>query len=102
MLEPTLVQHATYNSFSCRFGTVFLAFGREPGGTIISKVQNNLAKHIYQIRSKYLFGYDGARIQVLRKLQTPSIRKPRQGLTINLLVTVDLKYIVENRRGNFY
>lgn len=102
MLEPILVQHATHNGFSCRFDTAFLKFERETSGTIVSTVQDNLTKYIYQIRSKYLFGCDGARSQVLRQLQIPLIKKPGQGLAINLLVKVDLEHVVENRRGNLH
>jgi 2-polyprenyl-6-methoxyphenol hydroxylase-like FAD-dependent oxidoreductase len=102
VLEPILINHATNHGFSCRFETSFLTFEREPRGTIISKVQDNLTKHTYRIRSKYLFGCDGARSQVLRQLQIPLIRKPGQGLAINLLIKVDLKHVVENRMGNLH
>ncbi|PVH69792.1 hypothetical protein DL98DRAFT_661490 [Cadophora sp. DSE1049] len=102
VLEPILVQHATRSGFSCRFNTTFLSFEREPSGTILSKVQDNLTNHTYEIRSKYLFGCDGARSQVLRQMQLPLIKKPGQGLAINLLVKVDLEHVVENRRGNLH
>ncbi|KAH6721692.1 FAD binding domain-containing protein [Leptodontidium sp. MPI-SDFR-AT-0119] len=102
LLEPILVGHATHNGFSCRFDTTFLSFEQEPNGTILSKLQDNLTKSVYQIRSKYLFGCDGARSQVLRQLKIPLIKKPGQGLAINVLVKVDLSHIVENRVGNLH
>ncbi len=71
-------------------------------GTIISTVQDNLTKHTYQIRSKYLFGCDGARSQVLRQLKIPLNKKPGQGLAINVLVKVNLEHVVENRMGNLH
>lgn len=102
VLEPILVQHATHNGFSCRFDTTFLSFERKSEGTIVSKVQDNLTKQIYEIRSKYLFGCDGGRSQIVRQLNIPLIKKPGQGLAINVLVKVDLSHVVENRMGNLH
>lgn len=96
------MQYATHNGFTCRFDTTFLSFEREPSGTILSKVQDNLTKQIYEIRSKYLFGCDGARSRVLRQLQIPLVKKPGQGLATNVLVKVDLEHVVENRMGNLH
>jgi hypothetical protein len=39
---------------------------------------------------------------VLRQLKIPLIRKPGQGLAINVLVKVDLEHVVENRMGNLH
>ncbi|PQE10674.1 24-dichlorophenol 6-monooxygenase protein [Rutstroemia sp. NJR-2017a BBW] len=103
VLEPILINRASHSGFSCRFDTTFLSFEREnESGTIVSKVQDNLTKQIYHIRSKYLFGCDGARSQVLRQLQIPLIRKPGQGLAINVLAKVDLQHVMENRMGNLH
>jgi 2-polyprenyl-6-methoxyphenol hydroxylase-like FAD-dependent oxidoreductase len=101
-LGPILVRHAVLNGFTCRFDTTFLSFEREPSGHIISKVQDNLTKQIYHIKSKYLVGADGARSQVLRQLQIPLIKRPGQGLAINILVKVDLSNHVMNRMGNLH
>ena len=49
-----------------------------------------------------MFGCDGARSQVLRQLKIPLIKKPGQGLAINVLVKVDLSHVVENRMGNLH
>lgn len=102
VLEPILVHHAVQTGFSSRFDTSFISFERESSGSILSNVQDNLTKYTYQIRSKYLFGCDGARSNVLRQLQIPLIKKPGQGLAINLLIKVDLEHIVENRMGNLH
>jgi 2-polyprenyl-6-methoxyphenol hydroxylase-like FAD-dependent oxidoreductase len=69
---------------------------------ITSTVRDDLSGHSYKIRSKYLFGCDGARSQVLRELKIPLIKKPGQGLAINVLVRVDLTPYVENRNGNLH
>ncbi|KAL3426597.1 2,4-dichlorophenol 6-monooxygenase [Phlyctema vagabunda] len=102
VLEPILVQYAVHNGFTCRFDTTFLSFERESTGTILSTLQDSLTKQTYTIRSKYLFGCDGARSQVLRQLAIPLIKKPGQGLATNVLVKVDLGRVVENRMGNLH
>lgn len=108
LLEPALVRHAVLKGFSCRFDTTFLSFTREPAvsgdeaETILSLLQDNITGHTYAIRSKYLFGCDGARSQVLRQLKIPLIKKPGQGLAINVLVKADLNRHVENRVGNLH
>lgn len=102
-MEPILINRATHSGFNCRFDTTFLSFERDPvEDTITSKVQDNLTKQIYRIRSKYLFGCDGARSQVLRQLQIPLIKKPGQGLAINVLVKAELGHVMENRMGNLH
>jgi len=96
------MHHATLNGFTCRFDTIFLSFEHEPSGTIRSEIKDNLTDQTYTIRSKYLFGCDGARSQILRQLEIPLIKKPGQGLAINILVRVDLSHVVENRMGNLH
>ncbi|QSZ32490.1 hypothetical protein DSL72_002068 [Monilinia vaccinii-corymbosi] len=103
VLEPILITKASHSGFNCRFDTTFLSFERDSSsGTITSKVLDNLTKQVFRIRSKYLFGCDGARSQVLRQLQIPLIKKPGQGLAINILARVELEHIMENRMGNLH
>ncbi|CAD6448872.1 7b47a3f9-9fe4-4e3e-b8f1-d79bb70e73c3 [Sclerotinia trifoliorum] len=103
VLEPILINRASHSGFNCRFDTTFLSFENDSASnTIISKVQDNLTKQIYHIRSKYLFGCDGARSQVLRQLQIPLIKKPGKGVAVNVLVRAELGHIMENRMGNLH
>lgn len=108
MLEPILVRHAVLHGFTCRFDTTFLSYTREPPSssgdseTILSLLKDNITGQTYRIRSKYLFGCDGARSQVLRQLKIPLIKKPGQGLAINVLVKADLSKHVEHRMGNLH
>ncbi|KAM0165343.1 hypothetical protein ACHAPG_000011 [Botrytis cinerea] len=103
VLEPILINQASHSGFNCRFDTSFLSFERDStSGIITSKLQDNLTKQIYHVRSKYLFGCDGARSQVLRQLQIPLIKKPREGLAINVLVKAELRHIMDNRMGNLH
>ena len=39
---------------------------------------------------------------MLRQLKIPLIKKPGQGLAINVLVKVDLSHVVDTRRGNLH
>ena len=101
--EPILVRHATLKGWTTRFNTTFLGFQREgKAGLITSMVRDDLSRRVYQIRSQYLFGCDGARSQVLRELKIPLIKKPGQGLALNVLVKVDLSQYVEARKGNLH
>lgn len=50
-LEPILVRHAVLHGFTCRFETTFRSFERESSGHIVSKVQDNVTKQIYHIKS---------------------------------------------------
>lgn len=102
VLEPILVRRAILNGFTCRFDTTFLSFVHESPGTVLCELRDNLTGHAYRVRSKYLFGCDGARSQVLRQLEIPLIRKPGQGLAINVLVKVDLSPFVGTRMGNLH
>lgn len=96
------MRHATHNGFQCRFDTSFISYDRQPDGSIISEVLDGISKQTYKIRSKYLFGCDGARSQVLRQLNIPLAKKPGQGLAINVLVKVDLEEVMQHRLGNLH
>lgn len=68
----------------------------------MSELRDEKSNKAYKIRSKYLFGCDGARSAVIRQLGLPLIKKPNQGIAINVLVEADLSHLVENRRGNLH
>lgn len=102
LLEPVLVRHATQNGFTTRFDTSLVSFTEDKKNTITATLRDNLSKHEYQIRAKYLFGADGARSQVVRQLNLPLAVKPGQGLAINVLVRADLSHLVEHRKGNLH
>ena len=102
VFEPILIQRARLGGWTNRFNTSFLSFTRDQSGLITSNVRDDLTRHEYKIRSRYLFGCDGARSLVLKKLGIPLIKKPRQGLAINVLVKVDLTPYVKYRNGNLH
>ena len=49
-----------------------------------------------------MFGADGAQSQVVKQVDLPLIRKPGQGLAINVLVKADLSHLVDSRKGNLH
>ncbi|KAL3481006.1 FAD binding domain-containing protein [Aspergillus californicus] len=108
LLEPILVRHATAQGFTTRFDTTLLSFslnktkeGKE-AEAITATLRDNLSGTQYQIRTKYLFGADGARSQVVKQLNLPLEIKPGQGLAINVLVKADLSHLVKHRKGNLH
>ena len=102
VFEPIIVQRAAAQGWDVRFRTSFVNFKKEENGKILSRIRDELTKTEYLVRSDYLFGCDGARSQVLRELQIPLIKKPGQGLALNVLVKVDLSDYVDARRGNLH
>lgn len=97
------MRNAILNGFKARFNTTFLSFQEDPAsGLITANVRDDLSGLEYQIRTKYLFGADGARSQVMKQLDLPLSVKPGQGMAINVLVKTDLSHLVEHRRGNLH
>lgn len=103
VLEPILVKHASHSNISVRFDTSFVEYKRESAhGPITSTVKDNLTGQTYQIRTKYLFGCDGARSQVMKQLDIPLIKAQGQGLALNVFAEVDLTEQVKTRTGNLH
>ena len=102
VFEPILIQRATAEGWDVRFRTSFLSHTRESSGKILSTIRDELTSTTYQVRSTYLFGCDGGRSQVMRELNIPLIKKPGQGLALNVLVEVDLTNFVDARKGNLH
>jgi 2-polyprenyl-6-methoxyphenol hydroxylase-like FAD-dependent oxidoreductase len=100
--EPILIQRATAEGWDVRFRTRFLEFTKQDDGSIVSRLLDDLTGTEYQVRSQYLFGADGGRSQVIRQLGIPLIKKPGQGLALNVLVNVDLSPWVDARKGNLH
>ncbi|PNY24208.1 2,4-dichlorophenol 6-monooxygenase [Tolypocladium capitatum] len=103
VLEPVLVRHATWNGFKTRFDTTLLSFADDrKAGLITATVRDNISAQQYRICTRYLFGADGARSQVVKQLDLPLCVKPGQGLAINVLVKADLSHLVKHRPGNLH
>ena len=103
LFEPVVVKYALNNGWKVRFDTAFVSYERDsPDGMITSTVKDVITGKTYKIRSKYLFGCDGAQSQVMRQLDIPLKKDPGQGLAINLLCDVDLSKHLKNRTGNLH
>ncbi|RLL94977.1 hypothetical protein CFD26_104334 [Aspergillus turcosus] len=102
LLEPVLIRHATVNGFRTRFDTTLLNFTQDADGLYTVILQDNISKSQYRIKTKYLFGADGARSRVVKTLDLPMSIKPGQGLAINILVKADLSHLVKHRQGNLH
>lgn len=100
-LEPILVNRAVAKGWDVRWSTALQSFEETPEGAVIGKVTDGAGRP-YDIRTKYLFGCDGARSQVIRQLQMPMIKKPGQGTAVNVYVDVDLSHLMETRVGNLH
>lgn len=102
-MEPFLVRHAVLKGFQCRFDTTLISFFTDlKTGLIIANIRDKLSNHDYQIRTRYLFGADGARSEVVKQLKLPLAVQPGQGIAINVLVKADLSHLVKNRTGNLH
>lgn len=101
-LEPILVNYAAQHGFKVRFDTTFLQFEEQTDGSLLSTLQDNISGVKYQVKSKYLFGADGARSRILKQLNLPLNSKPGQGLALNILAKVELGHLMEHRKGNLH
>ena len=103
--EPIICRRAAEEGWQVRFSTTFLTFYKDASTdppTVVSTVRDEVTKQEFTIRSRYLFGADGARSQVIRTLGTEMIKKPGQGLALNVLVEVDLSQSMSSRTGNLH
>ena len=92
-----MLRFASQNGFRCRYSTEFIKFEEETSGTVLTTVRDTVLNQTLSIRSKYLFGADGARSSVVKQLKLPLVATPAKGLAVNIVVDVDLSHMVENR-----
>ncbi|KAL1838135.1 hypothetical protein VTJ49DRAFT_3014 [Mycothermus thermophilus] len=102
LLEPILTRRAIHSGWTIRFNTRFVTLTRPAPDVIISEVVDEVTKRTYKIQSRYLFGCDGARSQVVREVGLPLIKKPGQGLALNVLVRADMSHLLKSRVGNLH
>ena len=103
LLEPILVRYAVNHGFKCRWDTSFLSFNDlGEGKGVVTTFKDDLSGRKYRVRSKYLFGADGARSRVVKQLDLPLDAKSGGGIAINVLVKADLSHLIEHRKGNLH
>jgi len=80
-----------------------LSFSEDSATNVITAVlRDDITKLEFKIRTRYLFGADGAQSCVVKQLNLPLDHKPGQGLAINVLVKADLSHLVDSRKGNLH
>ncbi|GAB1319800.1 FAD binding domain-containing protein [Madurella fahalii] len=102
LLEPILTKRAIHEGWTLRFNTKFLSLTRPSPEVIISEVYDEVIEKTYKIQSRFLFGCDGARSRIVRELNIPLIKKPGQGLALNVLVRADMSHLMASRIGNLH
>ena len=62
---------------------------------VTTTVLDKLTNQTYKIRSRFLFGADGARSSIMKQLDLPLDVKPGQGIAMHFLVKADLSHHVK-------
>jgi 2-polyprenyl-6-methoxyphenol hydroxylase-like FAD-dependent oxidoreductase len=100
LLEPLLIRHATHHGFGVRFQTSLLSFTETSSdGKIVATVLDKLTNREYRIRTKYLFGADGAHSIVAKQLGLPMTVKAGGGSMVNIMFKADLSHLMNARQG---
>lgn len=76
-------------------------FVQDDEGTT-STLRDHITGIEYKIRSKYLFGADGARSEVFRQAGLKLDVRPDQGLAYNVHLKADLSSYMQYRTGNLH
>lgn len=69
---------------------------------VTTTVLDKLTNQTYEIRSRFLFGADGARSSIMKQLDLPFDVKPGQEITMHFLVKTDLFHLVKLQTGNLH
>ncbi|KAL2839892.1 FAD binding domain-containing protein [Aspergillus pseudodeflectus] len=103
-LEPILLQYASQHNFPVRFSSELINVERRADGTandpstIICTILDHVSQQTYIIRTRYLFGADGARSYVARALDFKFIHKPTGGNACNVFFRADLGHVLHEGR----
>ncbi|KAI1055524.1 hypothetical protein LB506_011415 [Fusarium annulatum] len=101
-LEPLLLRYASHNGFNVRFSTEILkvesisSHTTEPAYTCT--VYDHILKQEFKIRTKYLFGADGARSEIARQFDFQFLTQNPGPKACNVLFRADLaNHLAESR-----
>ncbi|KIW67551.1 hypothetical protein PV04_06795 [Phialophora macrospora] len=100
-LEPILIRYATTHGVTCLFNTSFQDVEHDSQGCLTSVV-NKVTGHKFDIRSRYLFGCDGARSPVAAKIDLSYNVQPSGGVAYNILFDADLADIMRHQTGHLH
>jgi len=101
LMEPILMRYATLNGFKSRWDTEFVSFTQDANG-VTTTLMDRLSDKTYEVRSRYLFGADGARSKIVPQAGIPLIKRPGQGFAVNILIEADMSHLMQHRKGNLH
>lgn len=102
-MEPLLVKYASHHGFAVRFSTQLISAEKDSAtDDWVCSVEDLVRKDSYQIRTKFLFGADGARSQVARSTDAKLSSMPSQGIACNVIFTADLGHLMDGRHAQLH
>ncbi|KAH8810807.1 FAD binding domain-containing protein [Xylogone sp. PMI_703] len=102
LLEPILLRYAAQHGFPCRFSTELLNFEDRDDDGVVATVYDRISTHTYKIKSKKMYGADGARSRVVEQLKLPITSLPSGGAAYNVIFKADLTQRMTGRIGNLH
>ncbi|OAP54411.1 hypothetical protein AYL99_11512 [Fonsecaea erecta] len=100
-LEPILVRYATTHGVKCLFNTCFAELEQDSHGCVTTAV-NKILGQKFKIRSRYVFGCDGARSPVAAQIGLSYNVQPSGGVAYNILFNADLGDIMKHQTGHLH
>jgi 2,4-dichlorophenol 6-monooxygenase len=100
-LEPILVKNATARGTQSRFSTEYLSHTQDEAG-VMTTVRDRLTGQVYNIRSKYLIGADGARSLVAEHIGLPFEGQMDIAGSMNITFKADISQYVASRPSVLY
>ncbi len=100
-LEPILVKNATARGTQSRFSTEYLSHTQDQDG-VTTTVRDRLTGAVYNIRSKYLIGADGARSKVAEDIGLPYEGQMDIAGSMNITFKADISAHVATRPSVLY
>jgi 2,4-dichlorophenol 6-monooxygenase len=100
-LEPILVSNATKRGTQTRFSSEYLSHVQDAAG-VTTTARDRVTGLVYQIRSRYLIGADGARSQVAADINLPFVGEMDIAGSMNITFTADLTTLVGHRPSVLY
>ncbi|KIW31516.1 uncharacterized protein PV07_03161 [Cladophialophora immunda] len=100
-LEPILVRYATTHGVKCLFNTCFAEVDQDARGCVTTAVNKVLGQK-FKIRSRYVFGCDGARSPVAAQIGLSYNVQPSGGVAYNILFNADLSDIMKHQTGHLH
>lgn len=100
-LEPILVKNAAARGTQARFSTEYLSHTQDEDG-VTTTVRDRLTGAVYNIRSRYLIGADGARSKVAEDISLPYEGQMDLAGSMNITFKADISAYVETRPSVLY